>query len=80
LRKKVDLDLARIMLQELQNNPIRRTQFLKRALIHCGTPASFDNLIRIFFDRKWIEKGPKKNDPYHITEKGLKFLRGLNNE
>jgi len=72
------LRLAKIVLSELEKTPLRRTQLEKRTVMHCGTHSTFEGIFRYLKQNSYIEKaGQRYRDPYIITEKGQKFLEGL---
>ena len=72
------LDLAKIVLHELDKAPTSRTQLEKRATRKCGTHASFESIFQFLKESGYLEKTAERHRaPYRITEKGKKLLEGL---
>jgi len=72
------LRLAKIVLSELERNPLRRTQLEKKTVMHCGTHSTFEGIFHYLKQNGYLEKAEAKHTaPYRITEKGRRFLGGL---
>ena len=73
------LHLARIVLRELERGgPLRWSELEKRTIKQCGTTGTFKAIMRFLKSNHYVEKlGSSHTDPYTITEKGLRFLRGI---
>lgn len=72
------LNLAKIVLHELNKMPTNRTQLEKRTVKRCGTHASFEGIFHFLKENGYIEKSAQRHRaPYRITEKGRKLLEGL---
>ena len=72
------LTLAKTVLRELSREPLSRTRLDKKVTGKIGTHASFEGMFRYLIQKGCIEKsGQNKRDPYRITEKGKRFLEGL---
>jgi len=72
------LRLAKIVLHELRRGPLKRTELEKRTVMHCGTHSTFEGIFKYLLQNGYIQKsGLRHRDPYTITEKGQKFLEGL---
>jgi predicted transcriptional regulator len=69
------------MLKQLKLRPLRREELYIILARKISLPRSiFDRHLKFLVEKKRMEKGPNKNDTYHITENGLKFLEVLNND
>ncbi len=69
------MDLAKIVLKELNRQPLSRTELEKRTVRKEGTHATFEGIFRFLVQSGYIQKsGQKHRAPYVITEKGAKFL------
>lgn len=72
------LRLAKIVLSELNKQPLGRTELEKRTVKQCGTHATFEGIFRYLKKKRYLEKTEQRHRaPYRITEKGRKFLEGL---
>jgi len=72
------LNLAKIVLHELNKTPTNRTQLEKKATRKCGTHASFESILHFLKENGYLEKTAQRHRaPYRITEKGRKLLEGL---
>jgi DNA-binding PadR family transcriptional regulator len=72
------MDLAKIMLKELERQPLSRTELEKQTVRKSGTHATFEGMFRFLVQSGYVQKsGQKHRDPYVITEKGAKFLEVL---
>ena len=72
------LTLAKTILREVSREPLSRTELDKRVTRKIGTHASFEGMFRYLIHKGCVEKsGLKLRDFYRITEKGRKFLAGL---
>lgn len=70
-----------VILKQLKFRPLRREELYIMLARKISLPRSiFDRHLKFLVEKKRIEKGPNKNDTYHITEKGLKFLEVLNDD
>jgi len=79
MRRLIDrMDLAKIMLKELERQPLSRTELEKQTVRKSGTHATFEGMFRFLVQSGYVQKsGQKHRDPYVITEKGAKFLEVL---
>ena len=69
------MDLAKIVLKELNRQPLSRTELEKRTVRKAGTHATFEGIFRFLVQSGYVQKsGQKHRAPYLITEKGAKFL------
>lgn len=72
------LNLAKIVLHELDKTPTNRTQLEKRATRKYGTHASFESIFHFLKESGYLEKTAERHRaPYRITEKGKRLLEGL---
>jgi DNA-binding PadR family transcriptional regulator len=72
------MDLAKIVLKELEKQPLSRTELEKRTVRKSGTHATFEGMFRFLVQSGYVQKsGQKHRAPYVITEKGAKFLEVL---
>jgi len=72
------LDLAKIVLHELDKTPTSRTQLEKKATRKYGTHASFEGIFHFLKESGYLEKTTERHRaPYRITEKGKRLLEGL---
>ncbi|MEM3731718.1 MAG: hypothetical protein QW667_07310 [Candidatus Bathyarchaeia archaeon] len=72
------LKLAKIVLSELNRQPLCRTELEKRTIKKFGTHAAFEGIFRFLIQNGYVQKSsPEHRAPYMLTEKGLKFLEGL---
>ena len=72
------LRLAKIVLKELDRQPLCRTELEKRTVRKSGTHATFEGMFRFLVQSGYVQKsGQKHRAPYVITEKGAKFLEVL---
>ena len=79
MRRLIDrMCLAKIVLKELERQPLSRTELEKRTVRKAGTHATFEGIFRFLIQSGYLEKsGQKHRDPYVLTEKGAKFLEAL---
>jgi predicted transcriptional regulator len=78
---RCDEEIVKTMLKELKLRPLRREQLNVVLVRKMSISRSiFDRHLKFLVEKKRMEKGPNKNDAYHITERGLKFLEALSNE
>jgi len=72
------LTLAKTILRELSRQALSWTQLDKKVTHEIGTRSKFEAMFRWLICKGCIEKtGQKTRDPFRITEKGRKFLQGL---
>ena len=72
------LTLAKTILREFSKEPLSRTRLEQKVTTKIGTHATFEGMFHYLIQKGCIQKsGQKKRDPYCITEKGRKFLDGL---
>jgi len=72
------MDLAKIVLKELDRQPLCRTELEKRTVKKSGTHATFEGIFRYLVQSGYVQKsGQKHRDAYLITERGSKFLEAL---
>jgi len=70
--------LAEVVLKVLEKAPLRYTPLLKKCMISCGSPHKFNYLLKWLKEKGYVEPVLiKKKKHWKLTEKGLKFLRGL---
>ena len=76
MRRLIDrMGLAKIVLKELERQPLSRTELEKRTVRKAGTHATFEGIFRFLVQSGYVQKsGQKHRAPYVITEKGSKFL------
>ena len=76
MRRLTDrMDLAKIVLKELERQQLSRTELEKRTVKKAGTHATFEGIFRFLLESGYLQKsGQKHRSPYMITEKGRKFL------
>jgi DNA-binding PadR family transcriptional regulator len=79
MRRLIDrMNLAKIVLKELERQPLSRTELEKRTVKKSGTHATFEGIFRFLVQSGYVQKsGQKHRAPYVITEKGAKFLEAL---
>jgi predicted transcriptional regulator len=76
---RCDEEIVLSLLKQLKLRPLRREELYVVLARKISLPCSiFDRHLKFLVEKKRIEKGPNKNDTYHITEQGLKFLEALN--
>ncbi len=74
-RLKDRMNLAKIVLKELERQPLSRTELEKRTVRKAGTHATFEGIFHYLFQSGYLQKsGQKHRAPYVLTEKGAKFL------
>jgi predicted transcriptional regulator len=72
------LQLAKIVLKELDRQPLCRTEIEKRTVKKVGTHATFEGIFRYLTQSGYVQKSEQKHRAaYVITEKGAKFLEAL---
>jgi predicted transcriptional regulator len=72
------LHLAKIVLKELDKQPLCRTEIEKRTVKKVGTHATFEGIFRYLVQSGYVQKSEQKHRAaYVITEKGAKFLEAL---
>jgi DNA-binding PadR family transcriptional regulator len=72
------LHLAKIVLKELDRQPLCRTELEKRTVRKSGTHATFEGIFRYLVQSGYVQKSEQKHRAaYVITEKGAKFLEAL---
>ena len=79
MRRLIDrINLAKIVLKELEKQPLSRTDLEKRTVRKAGTHATFEGIFRFLVQSGYLEKsGQKHRDPYVLTEKGAKFVEAI---
>jgi DNA-binding PadR family transcriptional regulator len=79
MRRLIDrMNLAKIVLKELDRQPLSRTELEKRTVRKSGTHATFEGIFHYLVQSGYVQKiGQKHRAPYVITEKGAKFLEAL---
>jgi DNA-binding PadR family transcriptional regulator len=79
MRRLIDrMHLAKIVLKELERQPLSRTELEKRTVRKSGTHATFEGIFRFLVQSGYVQKsGQKHRAPYVLTEKGAKFLEAL---
>jgi predicted transcriptional regulator len=77
-RLKDRMNLAKIVLKELEKQQLSRTELEKRTVKKAGTHATFEGIFRFLVQNGYMEKSRQEHRaPYVITEKGAKFLEAL---
>jgi predicted transcriptional regulator len=77
-RLKDRINLAKIVLKELERQQLCRTELENRTVRKSGTHATFEGIFRFLVQSGYVQKsGQKHLAPYVITEKGAKFLEAL---
>jgi DNA-binding PadR family transcriptional regulator len=72
------MNLAKIVLTELSQQPQRRTELKLHTIRTSGTPATFDGILKYLVEEGYIQKTePKCRAKYRITEKGDKLLEAI---
>jgi predicted transcriptional regulator len=72
------LHLAKIVLKELDKQPLCRTEIEKRTVKKVGTHATFEGIFRYLVQSGYVQKSEQKHRAaYVLTEKGSKFLEAL---
>jgi predicted transcriptional regulator len=72
------LKYAKLILREVSCENLGRTALCKRFVQASGSPASFDGLMRFLVRNGFVEKsGSRHRAPYRLTERGRRFLEGL---
>lgn len=67
--------LAKIVLHELNRQPLSRTELEKRTITKAGSHASFESIFRYLIQSGYVQKSsPAFRARYVLTEKGAKFL------
>ena len=69
------LRLARVVLSKLEPEPMRWTNLLKATLRDCGTPRTYEGVVKWLKNNGYIER-PSRG-LYKITQKGKDFLKSL---
>jgi DNA-binding PadR family transcriptional regulator len=79
MKRLIDrMHLAKIVLKELERQPLCRTELENRTVRKSGTHATFEGIFRYLVQSGYVQKsGQKHRAPYVITEKGAKFLEAL---
>ena len=79
MRRLIDrMDLAKIVLKELDRQPLCRTELEKRTVKKAGTHATFEGIFRYLIQSGYVQKSEQKHRAaYMITERGTKFLEAL---
>jgi DNA-binding HxlR family transcriptional regulator len=76
--KRLNTDLAKIVLHELSRQPLSRTELEKRTTVKAGTHAMFESTFSHLVYGGYIEKNsPKYRAKYVMTDKGLALLKAL---
>jgi len=72
------LKYAKLILREVSCEPLGRTALCKRFVQASGSPASFECIMRFLTRNGYVEKsGSMHCAPYRLTERGRRFLEGL---
>jgi predicted transcriptional regulator len=72
------MDLAKIVLKELNRQPLCRTRLEQLTVRKAGTHASFEGIFRYLVQDGYVQKsGPKHRAAYMLTEKGAKLLEAI---
>ena len=73
--KRLNTDLAKIILHELSHQPLSRTELAKRTITKSGTPATFESTFGNLVQEGYVQKSSANyRAKYVITEKGIKLL------
>jgi predicted transcriptional regulator len=76
--KKLNTELAKIILHELSRQPLSRTELAKCTIAKDGTPASFESTFSHLVYGGYVEKNsPKYRAKYVMTDKGAVLLKAL---
>ena len=76
--KRLNTELAKIVLHELNRQPLSRTGLEKQTTAKAGTHAMFESTFSHLVYGGYIEKNsPKYRAKYVITEKGTKLLEAI---
>ena len=70
--------LAEVVLKVLEREPLRYTPLLRKCIGSCGSPHKFNYLLKWLKQKGYVESVLiKKKKHWRLTDKGLRFLRGL---
>lgn len=72
------MDLARVVLSELDRQALRRTDLERCIVRKSGTHATFEGILHYLLQSGYVAKNEQKHRAnYVITEKGRKLLEAL---
>jgi predicted transcriptional regulator len=72
------MDLAKIVLYELNRQPLNRTELERRTTKKAGTHATFESIFRYLIHGGYVQKeAPKYRAQYVLTGKGAKLLEAI---
>jgi DNA-binding PadR family transcriptional regulator len=72
------LSLAKIVLKEISQKPLSRTEIEQRTVRKAGTHATFEGIFRYLINDGYVAKLEQKHlSQYKITEKGAKLLEAI---
>jgi predicted transcriptional regulator len=76
--KRLNMDLAKIVLHELKCQPFSRTELEKRTTNKAGSHAAFESTFGLLVQDGFAQKNsPKYRAKYVLTEKGAKLLEAI---
>jgi len=79
MRRLTDrLSLAKVVLEEISQKPLCRTEIEQRTVRKAGTHATFEGIFRYLINDGYVVKLEHKHlSQYKITEKGEKLLEAI---
>lgn len=78
LTQRPNMDLAKVVLHELERQPLSRTELEKRTIQKDGTHATFEGIFHYLVRGGYISKrSPEHRAKYVVTEKGSKLLEAI---
>jgi DNA-binding HxlR family transcriptional regulator len=76
--KNLNTELAKVILHELNRQPLSRTELEKHTLQKAGTHATFESTFNHLVYGGYVEKNsPKYRAKYVMTDKGVAMLKAL---
>jgi len=70
--------LAEVVLTVLERESLRYTPLLRKCMSSCGSPHKFYYLLKWLREKGYVEPVLiKKKKHWKLSDKGLRFLRGL---
>jgi len=76
--KRLNIDLAKIVLHELKRQPLSRTDLAKRTITKSGSHAAFESTFSLLVIDGYVQKSSAKyRAKYVLTEKGAKLLEAF---
>jgi DNA-binding HxlR family transcriptional regulator len=70
--------LAKIVLHELNRQPLSRTELERRTTAKAGTHAAFESIFRYLVQGDYVQKSSSEyRAKYVLTEKGVRLLEAI---